>query len=57
MGGKGTGVVDVNPFGGLAFDEFAVDDVFDGGDSGEEARELSAGRTDGSCKHETETKR
>ena len=44
-------VVDVHPFGGFAFDEFAVDDVFDGGDGGEEARELGAGDAGGGSEH------
>jgi hypothetical protein len=47
-----TGVVDVDPFGSFAFHKFAVDDVFDGGNSREEARELGAGHTGSRCEHD-----
>ena len=42
-----TRVVNVDPLGGLAFDELAIDNVLDGGDAGEEARKLGAGHSGG----------
>jgi hypothetical protein len=47
-----TGVVDVDPFGSFAFHKFAVDDVFYGGNSRKEARELGAGHTGSRCEHD-----
>ena len=44
----GTGVVDVDPFGGFAFNKVAINNIFDGRDTGEEARKLGAGHSDGS---------